>query len=579
MDTETKLKYISYTRKSTESEDRQILSLDDQEKELKVIEKRNNLNIVQRFAGTSNGESQSAHKRGRPIFNFIMGQIDKGKANALLVWHPNRLARNAYDGGLIITLMDENKLIEVKTAHRTYSNTPEDKFMLQLEFGMAKKSSDDNSVAVKRGLKTKLEMGWYPSRAPLGYLNSITKEKGSNEIIKDPERFELIKRMWQMMITGNYTPPQILQIANKEWNLKTRPTKKYAGLKSLSRSAIYKIFTNPFYYGFFEYHNNLYKGNHEPMITEEEFDRVQKFLGRRGNPRAITKRFAFTGLMKCGNCGAMITAEEKTKRQKNGNVHHYVYYRCTKRKDEHCPEKAIRLDELNNQINQIINALTISDEFRNWAIKYLHEIRKTQAKANEKGIENKQKELTRIIKQLDSLLLKYTAPENSDGNLISSDEYQALKTRLIKQKLALESDLTDQGKQINEWVELSERTFNFARYASIHFNNGDMETKRAIFACLGSHLIIKNQKLSIDLHPMFETIFENKNKAETEIIKVITSKISDNIGQFMEFLVNCPSLRRRKDSNLREDFSPNILAGCCFKPLSHASTLIEFRKY
>lgn len=203
-----------------------MLSLDDQERELKILETRENLDVVQRFGGSRGGESHTAFKRGRPIFNRIMQDIEMGKANGLLVYHPNRCARNAFDGGWIVTAMDEGKLVEVKTPFRTYRNTPDDKFFLQLEFGVAKKSSDDSSVAVKRGLKTKVDMGWYPSKAPLGYLNTITRERGSNEIMKDPQRFDIVKRMWNLMLTGNYTPPQILKIATEEWKFKTRPTKR-----------------------------------------------------------------------------------------------------------------------------------------------------------------------------------------------------------------------------------------------------------------------------------------------------------------------------------------------------------------
>ena len=195
----TQIRYIAYSRKSTESEDRQVLSLNDQKREVEELESRENLKIVQKFLGDGKGESQSAHKRGRPIFGRVMDSVEAGKANGLLVWHANRLARNASDGGRIITALDEGHLLEVRTTSgRTYYNTPEDKFFLQLEFGMAKKSSDDNGVAVKRGLKTKVGLGWYPSRAPLGYLNTKNfEEKGQNYIFNDPERFDTVKRMWQ----------------------------------------------------------------------------------------------------------------------------------------------------------------------------------------------------------------------------------------------------------------------------------------------------------------------------------------------------------------------------------------------
>ena len=393
------------------------------------------------------------------------------------------------------------------------------------------------SKNVRRGLKAKLGMGWYPSRAPLGYKNSERDEdKGRNWILKDPERYDAVRRMWDLMITGNYTPPQIVRIANAEWKFKTRPTKRHAGLKPLSRSNIYKVFTNPFYYGMFEYgkvvrddkgniivdERQLYQGKHEPMITEKEYDIVQRLLGRLGRPRPQKHRFAFTGLMRCGNCGAMITAEEKIKRQKNGNVHQYIYYRCTKQKDENCQQKAVELKELSEQIDNAINKLTISEKFKNWAVRYLHEIRQTQAQTHESVLKNTEREHLRLTQQLDNLLLKYSSPENMEGQLISDQQYQDLRTRLLNQKAALESNISVQNREIEEWLELSERTFNFARYAHTWFARGDMNTKRAIFACLGSHLVIKDQKIAITLRPVFKTIFEALPKAESEIARIRT---------------------------------------------------------
>lgn len=523
----SKIKYIVYTRKSSESEDRQTLSLDDQKRELDELISKERLKVVESFAGKGKGESQSAHRRGRPIFNYVMQQIEKGKANGLIVWHPNRIARNAFDGGLVITLMDEGKLLEIRTPTKTYLNNPDDKFWLALEFNMAKKSSDDNGVAVTRGIKTKLLAGWYPSRAPLGYLNTKNyEEKGKNFILKDTERFDSVRRMWDLMLTGNYTPPQIVRIANEEWSFKTRATKRHTGLKPLSRSNIYKIFTSPFYYGWFEYGKGsvkqLYKGSHEPMITEKEYDIVQKLLGRHGRPRPQKHRFAFTGLMRCGNCGAMITAEEKIKRQKNGNIHRYIYYRCTKQKDEKCQQRAVELSELSKQIDAEINKLTISEKFKDWAIRYLHEIRQTEAQTHEATLKSSERDHLRLIQQLDNLLLKYSSPENSEGQLITDQEYQDVRSRLLKQKVALESRITTQNREIEEWLELGERTFNFARYARVWFARGDMETKRAIFACLGSHLVLKDQNIAIKLRPVFQTIFEKLPQAEREIKEIIT---------------------------------------------------------
>ncbi len=254
----------------------------------------------------------------------------------------------------------------------------------------------------------------------------------------------------------------------------------------------------------------------------------------------------------------MITAENKIKRQKNGNVHYYVYYHCSRGKDKNCPEKTIELKDLNARIDMLVKNLTISDKFKGWAIKYLHEIRQNEAQSNETVLDNKQKTLLQTTKQLDNLLLKFTSPENEGGQFITDQEYQALKNRLIKEKAALEGELKTHGKTIEEWVELSERTFNFARYAQMWFAKGDMQRRRTIFAALGSHLIVKDQKLNVELHPYFKIIFENLEAVEKELIKVRTSESVVNRRQIAEILANLPTLRGNLDKFRTRDWEEII---------------------
>ena len=142
---------------------------------------------------------------------------------------------------------------------------------------------------------------------------------------------------------------------------------------------------------------------------------------------------------------------------------------------------------------------------------------------------------------------------------MTGQELQSIKGTLLKTKAALESDLKAQGRTIEEWVELSERTFNFARYARIWFAKGDMATKRAIFAALGSHLIIKDQKLNVELHPYYKIIFENLDAVEKELLKVITPEKVDNKRQIASVLAKCPRLRGMKESNPRPAFWRRLL--------------------
>lgn len=528
--------YFAYLRKSSEQEDRQVLSIPSQRAELEVLAKREGLKVVEWFE-----ESFSAKRPGRPQFDLMVKRVEKGEAKGILCWSPNRISRNSVDTGTVVYLFDLGLVEQVFTPQQTFYNTPTDKFLFALFCNQAKLENDNKGVDVKRGLSKKAQMGWLPSGAPIGYKNTPLKEKGFKTIEVDLDRFETVRRMWDLYLTGTHSVPDIWKMSH-QWGLTTMKRRKIGG-KPLSRSAVYSLFTNPFYYGWFQYPEGSgvwIKGEHKPMITEAEFDRVQILLGSKGRSRNKEHNFTFTGLMRCRNCGSAITAEAKVKRQKNGNIHQYVYYHCTKRKDENCTEKCIELKELNKQIKGILDRLSISERFKTWAIKNLHRIRTTEAASQENILETKHRKLEAVVKQLDAVMLKYTSPDNADGQLISTEELQNLKGPLLRSKAELEADLRVHGKEIEEWVVLSEKTFNFACYAAIWFEKGDETVKKAILSCLGSNLLVNDRKLHVELHPYYQTIFVNKEEAENELASARTSENPYADKQKSTFVPSCP---------------------------------------
>ena len=527
--------YFLYCRKSTDENDRQILSLDSQMDE--AIKRFHDLKIIKLPP-----ESVSAFEpMKRPVFADMVKRIRKGEAQGIIAWHPDRLSRNPIDAAEVIYLLDIGKLKDLKFCNYHFENSPEGKMMLQITLSQSKYSSDKLSTDVKRGMNRKAETGWRPGRAPLGYVNSKTKLKGEQDIATDPVRFGLVKQLLNHMLTGNYTAPALLELANKIGL--TMPMKKDGLPRNLHLSELYRILNNPFYYGWYEWpkgSENWLKGKHEPMITEDQFNRIQGFLGKPSQARPHTKQFAFTGLMKCGSCGCAITAEEKFKYQKNGNVHRYVYYRCTKKRDKNCPEKAVELKEFNRQIDAVIQKLTISEKFKDWAIKYLHLLRKEEAANYKTQFEEKQKRLVIIIQHLDSLMFKYTSVENRDDQFITAQEYSRMKSALLKEKSKLEDELSAQGNEKEGWLEMSERTFNFARYAGIWFAKGDDDVRRAIFACLGSSLVLTNQKIDITLQKPFEMIFTSLPVAQAEFARLEPIEMQASTTQFFTSLKQLP---------------------------------------
>lgn len=532
-----KTRHILYARKSTESEDKQVLSIDSQIDELTALAKRSGLDDFE-----VRMESYSAKAPGRSVFNSVLNDIERDKAQGIIVWHPDRLSRNSVDTGRIIYLFDLGKLHEIVTPSQVFRNTPSDKFLLSLLCSQAKLENDNKGLNVKRGLKAKAEHGVYPTGALVGYQNEKYGEKGYKTIHTDPERFGLVRRLFDLMLTGRHTPPQILRIANEEWRF-TMPNGK-----KLGRSTLYRILSHSFYYGIFEYpvgSGSWYKGTHKSMITPEEYDRIQALLGQRGKPRPKSHLFAFTGMMRCGECGCMITAEEKTKRQKNGNVHHYIYYHCTKRRDPNCSQRCLEEKSLRKQVLTILDDIEIPPEFHDWAIKWFEKTGAKDTEHSRRITANLQVALREHTDKIDTLI------DMRAGQEITEEELKRRKSALTKEKIRLELLLTRSKQKTMSLIDNAEECFSFARDASTKFKSGDHETRRRVVANLGSNPVLMNKTFAITVRKPLIPL----QRAAKEVKKIHEGfeplKIPMETKELERLYASKSHLLRREDSNLQ----------------------------
>ena len=340
------------------------------------------------------------------------------------------------------------------------------------------------------------------------------------------------------MLTGAYRPMQIKELAFNDWGLRTRK-----GL--LSRSTIYKMLASPFYYGWFEYEGKLYKGKHEPMITEEEFNKAQILLGRAGRPRPKNHKFAFTGLIKCGECGASITAEEKIKYYKGTNrLANYIYYRCTKHKEPiTCQQKPITETDLKKQTEETLKTFQIPECFKNWAIDYLRSVHEQEVTDRSSIYENLQGTYNDVQKKIDNLL------DMRIRELISDNEYKIKKEGLLKEQRGLKEKLEDTENRASIWLELSEKTFNFAYDICNKFNFGTMEAKKSILLAIGSDFILKDGKLTIELYEPLRFIKDGLKKKEENIEKLEPQEWLVLPPQMMSLSLENPRWCTRRELN------------------------------
>ena len=494
-------KYIIYARKSSESEDRQMASIDSQVQELRKLASDLNLQVVDVLS-----ESGSAKAPGRPVFNSLLNRIKTGKADGILCWKLNRLARNPVDGGEVSWMLQQGGLKHIQTFGRGYHSS-DNVIMMAVELGMANQFIRDLSVDTKRGLRAKAERGWYPTGSTLGYDYNPFKHKGEKEIIEDPGRFPLVRKMFDLMLTGAYTPPRILEIATNEWGLRTKAGRKVA------RSTIYRMFNDPFYYGEFEYpkgSSNWFQGKHTKMITRAEFDQVQRLLGKKSSTRSKEHNFAFRGPISCGECGALVTAENKVKKQKNGITRYYTYYHCTKRKNPNCTQKCIEEKDLEQQIAEILKSIKIPPEFHTWAMSVLKEQNVIEARSNATVLMNQRREYDAVCSKLNNLI------DLRAGGEITAEEFLSRKTVLTQEKARLELLVNDVHQRADEWFETADKYFTFAERAHDTFMSGSLETKKEILATLGSNLTLKDRKLNVQLPKPLEVM----QKASTETRKI-----------------------------------------------------------
>jgi DNA invertase Pin-like site-specific DNA recombinase len=466
---------ILYARKSTESEDRQIASIDSQIAELKSLALRRGIPISQVLT-----ESKSAKAPGRPVFGQLMRRVQRGEVGTVLCWKLDRLARNHLDHGQVLQALAERKF-RIVTPERDYTEDGNDRFLGNFEFGIATKYIDDLRANVCRGNRARRERGWPNFRPPIGYLEDHT----TKTVGKDPERFPLIRRMWDLLLAETHRPSQILKLANEEWGLRTRQAGRRGGTP-MQIQHLYFVFANHFYMGVIRLRSGeTHRGAFPPMVTSEEFERVQEILGRPGRPRPSRHEFPYAGLLRCAQCGDVLTPEEHVK----PSGRRYVYYRCRNRlRKDACSFPS--LPELVFEEAAVANLarLAIPAEAVRWMLENARASYEGDAARRGATREALQGAMDSAMRESEMLLTLRLRGQ------VDEETFEKRRVETTDRQVRLRLQLERPEASPDELLERVQRVLDFAANARAVFEISDAVRRRQIIQAVSSNWKVKGKE-------------------------------------------------------------------------------------
>ncbi len=526
---EEKIVYIQYARKSSEGENRQTLSIPAQlsDNEEKII-RPHGLTILK----TITDEASASIPNNRPGYAEMVSLLKRGKATGIVAWHIDRIVRNELEDGEIRWMLRSGMIKSIWTPTREYRKE-DNTLLLGIETSMASQYTIDLSLKVRRGNRKMWELRGQPGGvAKLGYLNTKFQEHGSNYLIADPERFHILRKGFELLLSGKYNVPEIHAKLTNEYGLTSRKTRKMGG-KPVALNVLYRAFSDPYYSGFFYRDGNLYKGSYPPMITVEEYNIIQKILGRKFKPMQQKHEFAFTGLMKCGTCGCSITASRKTKLIKStGQYKAYTFYHCTRRKGkEACSEKRYTTEkEMINLISDEISKLNLIPKFKGWvadtfADQFQLKLKKDKTLlTSAKTLEHKlQSEIDRLI-------------DLRIGGELTEEQYKLKKAQREFELLTVQERIKRTESGVNLQQNKIDEIINFVEDLAGRFKIADYKEQRKICHYFGWNWLLKDKKLTFTRYSWFYDMANLKAyfEANKEALEPIKSYIEFRQSPYFE---------------------------------------------
>ncbi len=494
---------VGYIRKSTDTEDKQVRSLEDQEKLVREQyesfppeEKLFPLKIML--------ESRSAYHPGRPVFNEMIEMADRKQVHRIMVLDPTRLSRNMEDAGKLIQKLADGKIQDILTASgKTYCRSDTGQLlMLMLETTMGWKDSADKGARVKIGMRQKAKEGGSTGPAPIGYRN-VGMTKGKKWLEIDPDTGPKVKSLFLLASTSAYSL-SALCVEAKKIGLRTKPTRKHIHGLPIKQSTMHQVLRNPTYKALKVYQGEKCQASHAPLVETEVWERVQIILsGRRTNTcrsKDELKRelFLLAGCTRCGKCKTHTMSPEGPKKGK------YIYYSC-KNRNSHC-RNAIEQTVLMDQFYEKLSSLQVEDE----DMPFMRETMKKDHELYYNNFQGKREALEREYAQNEKDIGDIFAHREDARKMGVLDTIDAKLVTLKAKKEEIQNALNELHDTSNDWINHVLRCFELVKLAQEAIKYGSPVTRSAIIKSLGSNFYVCDGKLVCDWVSPF------RQKAESE---------------------------------------------------------------
>ena len=450
-------KVFAYTRLSTPRQGERGVSLSEQRDAISRYAERQGLEIVRWFE-----EQETAAKQGRPEFNQMLRLLQLGIAHGVVIHKIDRSMRNLEDWNNIGKLMDAG--VDVHFATESIdTKTTAGRLSADIQAVVAIHYSRNLRDEVKKGLYGRLKQGFYPWRAPIGYLD----QGAAKPKIPDPVQGSLVKTAFELYGSGTHSLPQLTRGMFRQ-GLRNRNGGK------VSMNGLSTILRNPFYVGLMRIlkTGQTFKGNHEPLISVALFERAQAILAGKRVDRIQSHLYTYSRIVHCAACRYSLIAE--------GHKGH-VYYRCHNRPFKIpavCPPMSVREEAVDEAIFGVLAMVQLSENETQAATEYLMERRKEFEKEREVAqttLKLQHDQVSDRISKLTDLLVEGTIPQAL---------FQSKHRALLLEQTEIEQKMEDLKQGGTRYLEQLGTAVEIAKDASILYQKASVENKRKLLKIL-----------------------------------------------------------------------------------------------